>query len=66
VIVCHCHRVNDAAVADAVDAGCASLRDLRRHCGAGGGCGRCVPVLAGLLQIGAPAREREGVSNAAA
>ena len=49
MIVCHCHRVNERAVAGAVAAGCASLRDLRRHCGASGGCGMCAPTLSSLL-----------------
>lgn len=55
VIVCHCHRVSDRKVARAVADGCASLRDLRRECGAGGGCGACIPVLRTLLpDTGAP------------
>jgi bacterioferritin-associated ferredoxin len=42
VIVCHCHVVNDAAVAAAIDAGARTLAEVCRSTGAGRGCGACV------------------------
>jgi bacterioferritin-associated ferredoxin len=42
VIVCHCHVVNDAAVAAAVDAGARTLSEVCRATCAGRDCGACV------------------------
>jgi len=42
VIVCHCHVVNDKAVAAAVGAGARTLSEVCRTTGAGRDCGACV------------------------
>ena len=42
MIVCHCHVVNDRAIADAVDAGARSLAQVCRSTGAASDCGACV------------------------
>lgn len=42
MIVCHCHVVNDAAIAGAVQAGARTLSDVCRTTGAGRDCGGCV------------------------
>ena len=42
MIVCHCHVVNDAAIAAAVDAGARTLGQVCRSTGAGSDCGACV------------------------
>lgn len=42
MIVCHCHVVNDAAVAAAVDAGARTLSEVCRSTGAGRDCGACI------------------------
>ena len=42
MIVCHCHVVNDAAIAGAVRDGARTLSDVCRSTGAGRDCGACV------------------------
>ena len=42
MIVCHCHVVNDAAIAAAVDAGARTLGQVCRSTEAGSACGSCV------------------------
>ena len=42
MIVCHCHVVNDKAVAAAVGAGARTLSEVCRATGAGRDCGACV------------------------
>lgn len=49
MIICHCHGVNDATIADAVDEGACTLDELAEICGSGGGCGGCRPALASLV-----------------
>ena len=42
MIVCHCHVVNDAAIAGAVRGGARTLSEVCRSTGAGRDCGACV------------------------
>jgi bacterioferritin-associated ferredoxin len=42
VIVCHCHVVNDTAIARAVESGARTLGQVCRATGAGRDCGACV------------------------
>ena len=49
MIVCHCHVVNDAAVAAAVGAGARTLSEVCRATGAGQSCGSCVFFLKRLV-----------------
>ena len=45
MLVCHCHRVNDARIEQVLSAGADSLRGVVRATRAGSGCGGCIPVL---------------------
>jgi bacterioferritin-associated ferredoxin len=49
VIVCHCRVVSDRAVRAAISDGAASVADVASACGAGSGCGGCVPSIEALL-----------------
>lgn len=49
VIVCHCRVVSDRHVRAAIDAGAADLCDVAAACGAGTGCGGCLPEVRRLL-----------------
>ncbi|MDW3216274.1 MAG: (2Fe-2S)-binding protein [Ilumatobacteraceae bacterium] len=41
MIICHCERVSDRAVRNAVMAGAGSCVEVADRCGAGGRCGGC-------------------------
>ena len=45
MLVCHCHRVNDARIEQVLDAGAEGLKGVVRATRAGTGCGGCLPVL---------------------
>jgi bacterioferritin-associated ferredoxin len=45
VLVCHCHRVNDAVVEQVLAAGADSVRGVVRATRAGTDCGGCLPML---------------------
>jgi NAD(P)H-nitrite reductase large subunit len=45
VLVCHCHRVNDARIDQVLSAGADSVRGVVRATRAGTGCGGCIPLL---------------------
>jgi bacterioferritin-associated ferredoxin len=45
VLVCHCHRVNDARIDAVLSAGADGLRGVVRATRAGSGCGGCLPAL---------------------
>ena len=48
MLVCHCHRVNDARVEAVLAAGADGLRGVVRATRAGTGCGGCLPALRSL------------------
>ncbi len=48
-LVCACKGVDEAAVAAAIAAGATTVEDLAQACGAGTGCGSCLPELEALL-----------------
>ena len=50
MLVCHCHRVNDARVDAVLSARADGLRGVVRATRAGTGCGGCLPA---LRQLGA-------------
>lgn len=50
MIVCQCRRVSDRKVANSVQKGCGSLRELCAKTGAGQECGCCVARLKELLE----------------
>lgn len=45
MLVCHCHRVNDADVEQVLVAGADGVRGVVRATRAGTGCGGCIPLL---------------------
>ncbi len=45
VLVCHCHRVNDARIDQVLAAGADGVRAVVRATRAGSGCGGCIPML---------------------
>lgn len=47
--VCQCRAVTDGRVRAAVAAGARDPAELQRRCGAGGGCGGCLPALRAML-----------------
>ena len=49
MIVCHCRAVNDGRVRAEIEAGASCEADLGLRCGAGTGCGGCLPALERLL-----------------
>lgn len=52
--VCHCRAVTDRSIKAAVRAGARDAIDVGERCGAGTGCGGCLPALEALLaQLGA-------------
>ncbi len=65
MLVCHCHRVNDARVDQVLAAGADGVRGVVRATRAGTGCGGCVPEVCRLLQDHF-AREAYNASVAAA
>ena len=50
MLVCHCRRVNDRAIAAMVEAGARSVPDVAARCGAGSRCGGCWPTISQLLE----------------
>lgn len=49
VLVCHCKVVYDRHVREAIAAGARDEVAVGRACGAGTGCGGCVPAISRLL-----------------
>ena len=45
MLVCHCHRVNDARIEQVLDAGASGVPGVVRATRAGSGCGGCIPAL---------------------
>lgn len=68
MIVCHCEAVSDRTIDRHVAAGCTSLGDLARRCGAGTGCGVCAVELRRRLERAqrAEAAPRNGLATSVA
>ena len=49
-IICHCEVVRDRDIVAAIQAGAASLDEVRNVCGAMSGCGACAPAVVDLLR----------------
>ena len=47
--VCHCRAVTDRRICEAIEAGACDAESVSRRCGAGGGCGGCLPAVRALL-----------------
>ena len=57
MLVCHCHRVNDARVEQVLAAGADGVRGVVRATRAGTGCGGCLPMLRELCARGSASCE---------
>ena len=49
MLVCHCLRVCDRTIREAVRAGATTEEAVRDACGAGGGCGGCVELVSDVI-----------------
>jgi bacterioferritin-associated ferredoxin len=49
MVVCHCHRVNDAAIRSEVRMGALTSEEIARRCGAGSTCGGCRPAVDAIV-----------------
>ena len=49
MLVCHCHAVCDRAIRKCIRDGARSVDEVGDACGAGTGCGGCVPVIQSLV-----------------
>lgn len=54
MIVCHCANVTDRAIADLIEAGVSSVREITQRTGAGRCCAPCRSEIACLLRSAAP------------
>lgn len=45
MLICHCHRVNDARIDQVLTAGVDGVRGVVRATRAGSDCGGCIPTL---------------------
>jgi nitrite reductase (NADH) large subunit len=53
-LLCHCNVVSERCVEEAVALGATSLDEVEAICGAGSGCGGCLPALEAMLERGIP------------
>ena len=53
MLVCHCRGVSERDVHRALEGGASCVEDITAHCGAGGDCGGCLPVLVELATTAA-------------
>ncbi len=51
MIVCHCNRVSDRAIRDAVRNGASSRSEVAMACRAGRSCGGCVGMIDKIINI---------------
>ncbi len=66
MLVCHCHAVNDARIAQVLAAGADGVRGVVRATHAGTGCGSCLPVLRRVCAQAADERRRCELASPAA
>jgi bacterioferritin-associated ferredoxin len=52
VLVCHCKVVSDREIQEVIARGARDEFDVAEACGAGSGCGGCVPAVTALLAEG--------------
>ena len=48
--VCHCRKVTEEEIRDAIDAGASTLDDLKHLTGATMECGRCLPAIIEIME----------------
>lgn len=51
MLVCHCHAVNEHTIRRVVNAGARCGNEVRKACGAGGGCGGCRAAIDRLVEL---------------
>lgn len=54
MLVCHCKRINDKRIRQLVEAGARTVGQVASACGAGTGCGSCVPTIAEVVAASRP------------
>lgn len=59
MLICSCHRVSDAQVAQTVDAGASRVGHVVRRTKAGTDCGGCLPNLRAVCESYFAARDAE-------
>ncbi len=59
MLVCHCFKVSDRTIREAVQGGAHTEEAVRDVCGAGGGCGGCTELVSDV--IAAERRRMPGV-----
>lgn len=55
MLICHCRVVSDREIREAIDCGASDHCAVAKACGAGTGCGGCVPMIRELLADHCPA-----------
>lgn len=50
MLICHCERVNDRKIREAVENGARTVGQVGKSCGAGTCCGGCVKAIAELVE----------------
>lgn len=50
MLVCHCKRVNDRTIRAAVESGAKCRGQVAKACGAGTGCGGCIPEVERIIE----------------
>ncbi|MBE7453011.1 MAG: (2Fe-2S)-binding protein [Kofleriaceae bacterium] len=63
MIVCLCHAVRDRELDAAIAEGADSVEDVGRECGAGTGCGACIPEIEERLGQAGRACDRGGAGD---
>ncbi len=60
MIVCLCHGVRDRDIDAVIGDGAETVEDIGDQCGAGTGCGACIPDIEDKLERAGCERERAG------
>jgi bacterioferritin-associated ferredoxin len=63
VIVCLCHAVRDRELDTAIASGAESVEEVGRQCGAGTGCGACIPEIEDRLERAGRACDRAAAGD---
>ena len=50
MVVCACAGISERKLRAAIAKGAGTLKEIERHCGAGGGCGACRPLIRECLK----------------
>ena len=63
MIVCLCHAVRDRELDSAIADGAESVEEVGRQCGAGTGCGACIPEIEDRLERAGRGCDRGGAGD---